>query len=251
MNYIKRTFNKLNEEILGKALYDLLKYGFILLAGLITSAAFLGWMSITVSLPLWSLLILITLTVLVTSVIWAKIAEAKLNPLVKSNRTDELTQLLNTHALQEDLVSAIDNARRLNEPLSLILLDIDDFKLFNTNYNSIIADKVLFKLGELLSSDKRITDAIYRQHTRGDEFVIITQKTSLTHARIAAERKHKTIAETGLYITGYSKPLHLTVCCAIVELSPIDTKESLLERASIAMNRAKECPGKNRIESLV
>lgn len=251
MNRITRTLNKLNEEILGKALYDLLKYGFILLVGLITSAVFFDWMSITVSLPLWTLLALITLTVIVTSVIWAKMADAKLKPLVESNRTDKLTQLLNTHALQEDLISAIDNARKLNEPLSIILLDIDDFKLFNTNYNSIIADKVLCKLGELLNSDKRITDNIYRQHTRGDEFVIITQKTSLTHARIAAERKHKTIAETGLHINGHSEPLQLTVCCAIVELSPSDTKESLLERASIAMNRAKEYPGKNRIEALV
>jgi diguanylate cyclase (GGDEF)-like protein len=251
MDYLLRTLKKLREEILGKALYDLLKYGVIALAGLLVGAVTFGWMSRVVALPLWVLLILLLLTILATSAVWARISAARLKPLVVSNRTDALTQLLNTHALQEDLETAIVKTRNANEPLSLILFDIDDFKRFNTQYGSVVADQVLAKLGEVLMSDKRLTDTMYRQHTRGDEFVIITRNTSQMFARVAAERKHRNIAETGMYISSRHEPLYLTVCCAIVELNASDTKESLLERASIAMNKAKKYPGKNRIESIV
>jgi diguanylate cyclase (GGDEF)-like protein len=251
MNYLLRTLKKLQEEVLGKALYDLLKYGVIVLIGLLVGAITFGWMSRVVALPLWALLLLLLLTVLATSAVWARISAARLQPLVVSNRTDALTQLLNTHALQEDLENAIIKARSVKEPLSLILFDIDDFKRFNTEYGSIVADQILTKLGEVLLSDTRPTDTMYRQHTRGDEFVIITRNTSQMFARVAAERKHKNIAETGMHISGHREPLYLTVCCAIVELNASDTKETLLERASIAMNRAKEHPGKNRIESII
>jgi diguanylate cyclase (GGDEF)-like protein len=251
MDYLVRTLRKLKEEILGKALYDLLRYGTLALVGLVTSAFFFGWLNHAVVLPLWALLSLLLLAVLATSALWAKVMASRLRPLVASSRTDALTQLLNSNALQEDLPVAIEKARANNEPLSLILFDIDNFKLFNTNYSSVVADQVLTKLGELLLSDKRGTDSIYRQHTRGDEFIFITRKTSLLQARVAAERKHKDIAETGLDIPGHREPLHLTVCCAIVELKASDTKTTLLERASIVMNRAKAHPEKNKIESLL
>lgn len=251
MNYVTRTLKKLKEEVLGKVIYDLVKYGFGVIFSLIAGGTYFGWFDIVIALPLWALLFTIFSAVQLTSAIWAKIAAAKLKPLVVSNRTDQLTQLLNTNALQEDLIVAIIDARKQNQPLSIILLDIDDFKLFNTQYNSIVADHILSKLGELLMFDKRITDTIYRQHTRGDEFVIITRNTSLTYARIAAERKHKTIASIGLRIDGQRDPLNLTVCCAIVELASTDTKGSLLERASEVMKQAKRYPGKNRIEAVV
>jgi diguanylate cyclase (GGDEF)-like protein len=251
MNYLLRTLKKLQEEVLGKALYDLLKYGVIAIIGLLAGAITLGWMSLIVTLPLWVLLLLLVLTVVATSVVWARISAARLKPLVVSNRTDALTHLLNTHALQEDLEIAIVKARSAKEPLSLILFDIDDFKRFNTQYGSVVADQVLAKLGEVLLSDTRLTDTMYRQHTRGDEFVIITRNTSQMFARVAAERKHKNIAETGMHISSHHEPLYLTICCAIVELNASDTKETLLGRASIAMNKAKEYPGKNRIESIV
>lgn len=251
MDYLIRTLQKLKEEILGKVLYDLLKYGVLVLAGLVMSAFFFGWLNQAVVLPLWALLGGLLLAVLITSALWAKVMATRLKPLVASNRTDVLTQLLNSYALQEDLPIAIEKARVGNEALSLILFDIDDFKLFNTNYSSVVADQVLAKLGELLASDKRGTDSMYRQYTRGDEFVLITRKTSLLQARVAAERKHKDIADTGLDIPGHRDPLYLTVCCAIVELNASDTKTTLLERASVVMNRAKAHPGKNRIESLL
>lgn len=250
MDYLIRSLRKLKEEILGKALYDLVKYGTLALVGIVTSAFFFGWLNHAVVLPLWALIGLLLLTVLATSAFWANIMALRIRPLVANSRTDLLTQLLNSNALQEDLPIAIEKARANNEPLSLILFDIDDFRLFNSNYSSIVADQVLSKLGELLLSDKRGTDSIYRQHTRGDEFIIITRKTSLLQARVAAERKHKDIAETGLDILGYRDPLHLTVCCAIVEMKASDTKTTLLERASTVMHRAKAHPGKNKIESL-
>lgn len=85
-------------------------------------------------------------------------------------------------------------------------MDIDNFKALNDKFNQTVADIILKKLGINLKSDSRITDSIYRQHEKGDEFIIITKDTNLGDATTAANRKRVTISKTGISVDGYNNP---------------------------------------------
>ncbi len=131
-------------------------------------------------------------------------------------------------------------------------MDIDNFKELNTKFTQKTADAVLVKFGTLLKADNRLTDTIYRQHVKGDEFVIITKETILENAVKAADRKRINIAKTGIQIEGYAAPFFVTVCCGVVEFNAkADNDEAILDRAFTAMKDAKAKIGKNATTSLI
>lgn len=170
----------------------------------------------------------------------------------KDLHTDELTGLPNKKALDTELKEILTTAKKEGKNLSIILMDIDDFKKFNTNQGQNVADEVLKKFGALLKSDSRITDRIYRQHLKGDEFVIIAGETTLDNAVIAANRKRELIAKTGIQIDNVKDPFVLTVCCGVVELDhKKDDENTILVRAHSAMLMAKAIKGKNQTKSLI
>jgi len=194
----------------------------------------------------------ITLTVLITFLIQFLIYRKRFSLIKKDLHTDQLTGLPNKRALDEELKNIVNLARKEGENISIVLMDIDDFKNFNTIYGQVIADEVLKKFGALLKSDCRITDRIYRQHVKGDEFVIVAKETSLENAIIAANRKRKLIAKTGIQIENIQNPFVLTVCCGVVELNiEKDNENTILERAHAAMLQAKAIKGKNQTKSLI
>ncbi len=130
-------------------------------------------------------------------------------------------------------------------------MDIDNFGLINTNHGQHLADEILKKFGIFLKSDSRATDSIYRQHLKGDEFIIIARDTILDNALKAAIRKRDLIANTGIQILGYDAQFRLTVCCGIAELNANDDLDSLIERAHVAMKQAKTVMGQNNCVTLI
>lgn len=258
ISYLKKTYKKLIDDVLAKAIYDIGKYVIaVLITYLIlrlfpknTSVGEFLQKEIVVSILQFGLIILVAVSL--TIVIYF-LANRKRFALIKRDLyTDELTGIPNNRALSQDLKSIINWAKSENKPLSIILMDIDNFKDFNNRYGLNVADEVLIKFGTLLKSDNRFTDTIYRQHVKGDEFVIITKETILENAAKAANRKRENIASTGIQIPGYSEPFTLTVCCGVVEFNPkADNEETLLERGFNAMKNAKSKPGKNSTVSLI
>ena len=252
MSYIKKSIEKFKQDALSKLFYDLLKGLFYIIVGfaatkLIPDTTEIGkFLTQTINVSLYSMLLLglgiIILTVLVVSIVFNK----RYLVIKNDNFTDELTGLKNHKAFKDYLVGRILH----NQTFSIIVIDVDDFKRFNTQHNPNIADKVLIKLGELLSSDKRFTDETFRQFLRGDEFVVITNDTNLNDAIKAADRKRKLIEGTTFLID--EKPFKLTASCGVTEYKKsIDNLTSLTNRVNQALVEAKSQTGKNNTKSII
>jgi diguanylate cyclase (GGDEF)-like protein len=163
--------------------------------------------------------------------------------------TDELTGLKNSNGLKSFLENFISNDSTKTHPVSLVLIDIDDFNKLNLELGYINADKILAKVGEYLKGDSRSTDTTFRYHQKGDEFLVVLTKTTQSEAKTAAERKRKDIEE--LLIQLESKTYSVKVSCGITELKKIDSIESLLLRTENALMEAKRQLGKNCTKTII
>lgn len=99
---------------------------------------------------------------------------------------DGLTQLYNSRYFYNQLKMEIDRIERHAYPLTLMLLDLDDFKIFNDTYGHIEGDQVLFRLGQLIKRCLRKEDSAYRYG--GEEFTIILPMTTKEEGVVTAER---------------------------------------------------------------
>lgn len=252
-NYLQKSKRKFTDDVLAKAVYDILKYFIIALISylafsLIPKETSLGKiLNQRISLTYLHLAIIVVVAVSLTVIIYFLFNRKKFALIKLDLLTDRELGIPNNRALEEELPKALNWAKAENAPLSIILLDVDNFKKFNTDYTDRVADKVLAKLAKNLKDDNQLTDKIYRQHLKGDEFVIVVKDTSLEAAERAADRRRKYIARLGVEIPEYEKPFKLTVCCGVAEFNPKeDTEQTLLDRASRAMKEAKQNPGKNK-----
>jgi diguanylate cyclase (GGDEF)-like protein len=252
MSYLKNSIAKFRQDALSKVFYDILKGLIIAILAFAATKLFpkntsLGAILTTeVTLSLYAIILIVfgivTLAVLVVSLIFAR----KYEVVRVDNFTDELTGLKNHKAFKEHLTEKLVSAKTF----SIILLDVDDFKRFNTEYNPNIADKVLGKLGELLSNDKRASDETFRQFLRGDEFVIVANDTSLNDAVKAAERKRNLIENTTFIVE--NKPMKLSVSCGVTEYKRAkDDFVSITDRVNQALLDAKRVSGKNNTKSTI
>lgn len=252
MKYLKDSFNKFKKDALSKAFYDSLTY-------LIFSVIFVfvlqfvpvvkEWLNVEFSFSIW-LIVLLSLTLIIFSFILSIIIfNQKLKKIQLENRIDELTGLKNHKALETDLIELYNDRSKQDEPISLILIDVDDFKKFNEENGYEVADKILSKLGNLLNKDSRITDETYRYFMRGDEFLIIAKQTSISNAQLASERKRKLIQDSTFTIDGGS--YRLTVCCSVTEFNQKEKSSEVLERLSQALQTAKKKPNKNNTEIII
>jgi diguanylate cyclase (GGDEF)-like protein len=146
-------------------------------------------------------------------------------------RTDSLTGALNRRAWDDELDRSIARAQRLNEPLSLALLDLDHFKLYNDSRGHLAGDSLLRATVEAWQSCARRTDAIARYG--GEEFAILMPTTSLDSADVAIERLLRCVPELQ------------TVSGGIAEWDGHETVTSLMRRADEALYRAKDS-GRNQ-----
>ena len=180
-----------------------------------------------------------------------KMAEEENKHLIKKlnhlSATDSLTGLLNRRALNDILDHEIDRARRYSSDLSLILCDIDRFKLINDSYGHRAGDLALQAISESLKSTLRKADVIGRYG--GDEFMMILPETSLNGAKSLAEKIRVVVENTELVLPeGKSNRLSMSIgvasCCAAVE--NIDT---IVARADAALYTSKQA-GRNRVSAV-
>ena len=155
--------------------------------------------------------------------------------------TDSLTGLYNRRKIEELLQKEIDRSRRYGSPLSLVFLDIDNFKELNDTYGHAKGDEVLSKVACIIKNEVRATDFVGRYG--GEEFLIILPHTQPQQALSLAHRIRKRVEEADL---GVGK---LTVSVGVTGLREKDSIETLFNRVDRAMYMAKE-RGKNRVELL-
>lgn len=173
------------------------------------------------------------------------------NKLQKSERmykelsiTDALTQLYNSRYFYSKLEEEIYRSVRYKHPLSLLLIDIDDFKALNDRYGHLEGDEVLSMSGTIIKDCLRKTDTAYRYG--GEEFTIILPGIGLEAAINAAERIRKQISTHKF--TSSDQALHITVSIGACRLEPGEEMKAFVKRADKAMFVAKQ-EGKNRVSS--
>ncbi len=108
-------------------------------------------------------------------------------------RVDEITGLLNRRSLDQTITSEIGRYSRYGGIFSLIILDLDSFKILNDNYGHLAGDRILRQVGNTLKNTIRNADQAFRYG--GDEFAILLPQTGIDAARQVAERVRKQIAE--------------------------------------------------------
>jgi diguanylate cyclase (GGDEF)-like protein len=157
--------------------------------------------------------------------------------------TDELTQLHNSRHFHDSLTVEIERAVRYNRPLSILLLDIDNFKNYNDRYGHLAGNKVLVILGQVILKNIRPADPAFRYG--GEEFTVILPETKVEGALMVAERIREKFEAEALSPEP-NEIIHNTVSIGIAQYKPKEDVDSLTHRADTAMYAAKR-QGKNRV----
>ena len=158
--------------------------------------------------------------------------------------TDGLTGLYNRRSFQERLTQEVDRAIRYHRPLSLMMIDIDYFKLYNDTHGHLQGDNVLIEVAHTLKSLSRAPDIVARYG--GEEFAIILPETDKTSAETFGRRLRETIEGHKFPGVEHLPAGALTISVGLASYVPPDTKEAFLEAADIALYHAKRA-GRNRV----
>ncbi len=153
--------------------------------------------------------------------------------------TDELTGLFNKRHFNQTLQIEVHRTARYGQPLSLAMMDIDNFKIHNDTYGHAEGDKVLAKLGIIINDGLRQNDIACRYG--GEEFVVILPATDGKGALVVAERIRTAFAATVFC----DNTVHKTLSIGVTQYTAGDNKEILVKRADDHLYYAKG-HGKNQ-----
>ncbi len=156
---------------------------------------------------------------------------------------DNLTQLYNLRQFYAQLKVETDRSNRYGHPLTLLFLDLDDFKAFNDTYGHIEGDKVLQRIGRIIKDCLRETDFAYRYG--GEEFTITLPMTTEAEGNITAERINAKIRTTP-FSPPPDRDVYVTVSTGVAQYRPKECIRSFVNRADQLMYEGKK-RGKNRV----
>jgi diguanylate cyclase (GGDEF)-like protein len=159
--------------------------------------------------------------------------------------TDELTGLFNHRRFQEVMTQEVERARRYDQEMGLIMLDIDNFKRVNDTYGHLQGDMVLREVARVLRQSSREIDEPARYG--GEEMAVALPQTDLEGAYRFAERVRRRIEALDLPLVDGDGTLKVTASfgAASLKRSSGDGKDALVAAADAALYRAKRS-GKNR-----
>jgi diguanylate cyclase (GGDEF)-like protein len=157
--------------------------------------------------------------------------------------TDALTGVANRGAFMVRAGKALKRSLEGDLPLSIIIFDLDHFKLVNDNFGHAVGDAVLRRFGETVRSVLRAND--FAGRIGGEEFAVILPDTSLGAAFVVAERIRATFEADCRSIDGRS--VNATVSAGVTTAHPHSTVDSILVSADLGLYQAKQ-NGRNRVE---
>jgi len=154
---------------------------------------------------------------------------------------DNLTKLYNRQKFNEELDKEILRENRYQHRLSIIMFDIDDFKVINDTYGHDVGDIVLIQIAKTVKKNVRLTDVFARWG--GEEFMVLLPETGIEEAHTIAEHIRKSVSS----ISFEEFENIITISLGIVEyVVNKDNKESFLKSVDIALYDAKKS-GKNKV----
>ena len=162
--------------------------------------------------------------------------------LVEMNSRDALTGVFNRRYLETRIREEFSRHRRYARKLTLVMFDIDHFKLVNDNHGHPCGDFILQSVAAAVSGRIRITDFLARYG--GEEFSCLLQETDLASGMLLAERFRCQVE--GMTHDFKGTPVKVTISLGVSELRDDDTLEQFVKRADEAMYRAKT-GGRNRV----
>ncbi|HHT9136321.1 MAG TPA: sensor domain-containing diguanylate cyclase [Candidatus Wunengus sp. YC60] len=160
--------------------------------------------------------------------------------LEKQAITDALTEVYNRQKFHEMLTQEAKESRRYNTNLSLIMFDIDHFKLVNDTHGHQAGDAVLKEMAKLIGENIRDADLLARYG--GEEFMILTSHTDRESAFALAEKLREKVRTAK-----FDGVLHITCSFGVTQFHDRDTIDSFLKRIDDALYKAKN-NGRDRVE---
>jgi len=151
--------------------------------------------------------------------------------------TDDLTKLHNHRFFQNHLPREIKRSERTGEPLSLILIDLDDFKALNDRFGHAVGDAVLRKVSDVMNKAVRDMDLLARYG--GEEFVLLASQTDLEGVIALAEKIRLAIARSRFSVVDVDGSKHITITASFGVAQYRGDEKAFFNEADRALYRAK------------
>lgn len=167
------------------------------------------------------------------------IDETRIAAIVELSLRDGLTKLYNHSTCYQKIQDELNRFNRYGTIVSIMMIDIDDFKNINDQFGHVEGDRVLSVLGMQLKEETRLADICCRYG--GEEFIIILPSTEIQEAGIFAERV-RAMVENSILLGR-----RITVSIGVASCGEnLKTAQSLVEKADASLYKAKK-QGKNRV----
>lgn len=163
----------------------------------------------------------------------------RVTELEKRSSTDPLTGLWNRSHLDRVVSAELDRSIKYQQPVSLILADIDQFKLINDTYGHQVGDSVLCELAGVIAAAIRSMDILFRWG--GEEFVVMAASTGYRGAAALAERMRSKVEKHHFKDVG-----PVTISLGVAEHMAPERADIWFNRVDVELYRAKKC-GRNRV----
>jgi two-component system, cell cycle response regulator len=170
--------------------------------------------------------------------------ERVLKQLYESSVRDPLTGAFNRHYFSSQLTSELAYASRHDQPLSVVLLDIDFFKKVNDTHGHLGGDAALVHLSQVFAKSLRTEDLLSRYG--GEEFVILLRGIPVDRAIAVAERLRQSLESQPVVHGDTTFTITASFGCASLACCRATTTDGLIEAADRRLYRAKEA-GRNRV----
>lgn len=197
------------------------------------------------------LITLLCLCLMATWIVWsfARVSRGLLEKIERQSNTDYLTGILNRRAIETTLSHEVSRAQRTDSWLSLIITDVDSFKLYNDNNGHQAGDQCLIRVTRVISScSERATDLVGR--FGGEEFVVILPDTRIEGASKVAERIRQEMLKQNIpYGVNNPNPVTLTLGVVSARGQMIASMEQLIRQADDALYQGKN-QGRNCVVSV-
>jgi len=159
--------------------------------------------------------------------------------------TDALTSIFNRRYFDQRYTREILRARRYKRNLSVLMIDIDHFKVYNDTFGHLMGDKVLQKVAQVLETELRRADVICRYG--GEEFVVILPEIDLHNAYYVAEKLRNAVITSTFSGDEKMSGKGITISLGVAAFPENgDTEKMVLEKADEALYKAKE-RGRNQV----
>ncbi|MFM0174062.1 sensor domain-containing diguanylate cyclase [Paraburkholderia sediminicola] len=191
--------------------------------------------------------VLVCVLVWEVTVLYRKLSEAHTYLLHTSIR-DSLTRVYNRSYFDDQFRREFERATRNRQPLSLVMVDVDNFKDYNDAFGHLRGDACLGAIASALAGTARRPGDFVARYG-GEEFALVLPDTGLNEASTIAEQARRAVMDLGLTAPILAGQVTISAGCATIDPNTPSTPNALIHAADAALYDAKRA-GRNRVQSV-